>query len=179
MIVKSFPGALVAAGLVLAGCADDIGAPPPCPNVVVVQDTAEVTKFLPGPGRDLTDVVLEVKIERFDGFCDTELDDGEAVSVTVEMQLFLTAMRGPASRDRRGTVTYFVAIADQWETILAKETFASEFVFEGNRSRTTVFEDLTEEIPLQTGELGDVYNIYIGFQLTPDELKYNQRKLGR
>ena len=56
--------ALLAALLSLAGC----GTPPQqavgtgaCPQVLIVGDTSQVTKFQPGDGRDPTDVLLHAR----------------------------------------------------------------------------------------------------------------------
>jgi len=76
-------------------------------------------------------------------------------------------------------VSYFIAIADRNENILARETFESEVEFEGNRNRIAYVEELKQKIPLKAGKLGDDFKIFIGFQLNDEQLKYNRNKLGR
>lgn len=164
----------------LTACQDPERPPPPCPNIVIVQDAAELTQFLPGPGRDLTDVTLEARISDFRGFCDTDVDDDDGTgTVEVEMQLILVATRGPASTSREATLRYFVAIADTEENILAREEFETTIAFERNRNRVALGEDLTQKIPLRGGQLGDAFNIFVGFQLSDADLKYNRNKRGR
>ena len=175
------PGLLLAfAGLALAACGGgEAVLAPPCPNISVLADTAEVTKFRSGLGRDLTDVVLEARITDYSGFCDTDLDDGAGGEVQVELRLLIEVARGPANGSRRGSYDFFVAIGDRERNILAKQVFTSEVEFEGNRNRLTAVEDLEQTIPLGAGELGDDYDIYVGFQLSEDELLYNRRKVMR
>src|SRR3546814_3741876 len=94
------------------------GPPPPCPEILVPRETASATQFGEGAGRDLTDVVLEAKMDRFSGFCETDIDsDDRTGEVEVELYLFLEAVRGPANTSRQGAVSYYVAIVDPAENI--------------------------------------------------------------
>ncbi len=161
--------------LVACSSADNVLAPA-CPNIVIVKVTAELTTFRPGPGRDLTDVVLDARIDRFDGECETDLEDDRSGKVEVDLQLIFEATRGPANDTRTGEFRYYVAIANRGGAILAKKVFATEFEFKGNRNRIGAVEELTQEIPLRPGELGEDFDIFIGFQLNPEQLDYNRAK---
>ena len=164
----------------LVACANDEAAvAPACPNIVIVKDTAELTTFRPGPGRDLTDVVLDARIDRFDGECETDLEPGGSGQVNVDLQLFFEAVRGPANDTRAGKFSYYVAIGDSTGRILAKKVFDTAFEFEGNRNRVGGAEKLTQEIPLKSGDLGEDFDIFIGFQLNPEQLDYNRAKRAR
>lgn len=167
--------------LVLAACQRGPERPPPeCPEIAIVQDLAELTLFVPGPGRDLTDVTLEARIVEFGGFCNTDFDEDEGTGeVEVDLEVLFQATRGPASTDRTAKVTYFIAIADRNENILARETFDSELEFEGNRNRVAYVEELTQTIPLREGRRGEDFKVFIGFQLNDQQLQYNRNKLGR
>ncbi|MFT5181762.1 MAG: hypothetical protein ACI8S3_001647 [Alphaproteobacteria bacterium] len=149
---------------------------PPCPHIVIVKDTAELTTFRPGPGRDLTDVVLDARINRFEGECETDLESDRSGKVNVDLQLIFEATRGPANETRTGDFSYYVAIADRNGAILAKKVFATQFVFEGNRNRLGGLEELTQEIPLRAGQLGEDFDIFVGFQLNAEQLDYNHAK---
>lgn len=165
----------------LAACSlvEESAVPPACPNIVIVKDTAESTTFRPGPGRDLTDVVLDARIDRFDGECETDLESDRSGQVSVDLQLFFEATRGPANDAREGKIRYYVAIGDKTGKILAKKVFDTEFEFEGNRNRIGVAEELTQEIPLKSGDLGEDFDIFVGFQLNPEQLDYNRNKRTR
>jgi hypothetical protein len=166
---------------VLAACSQGIERPPPpCPDIVVVKDAADITLFKDGPGRDLTDVVLEAQIVRFGGFCETDIDeDTNTGEVTVDLQVLFRATRGPASTSREASLRYFIAISDRNDAILARAEFDSDIAFEGNRNRVAYLEELTQKIPLKAGELGDAYRVYVGFQLSDEALQYNLDKRGR
>jgi hypothetical protein len=169
------PALAICAAIGLAACAGGESAlAPPCPDIVVVRDIASATQFKPGAGRDLTDVVLEATIAGFDGFCETDLDEGETGEVTVELRLVFSVSRGPANAERKGAFSYFVAVADRNDNPVRKHVFDSEVEFPGNRNRIAPFEELALQIPLKPGENGADYNVLIGFQLTPEQLEYNR-----
>ncbi|MEK9833037.1 MAG: hypothetical protein VW453_10630, partial [Rhodospirillaceae bacterium] len=97
----------------------------------------------------------------------------------VELELLMIATRGPAAATRDALVSYFVAIADKQENVLARAEFESAITFEGNRNRIGFAEELTQRIPLDRGQLGDDYSIFVGFVLTDEDLRYNRNKRGR
>ena len=164
--------------LVLAACQlVSKGPPPPCPAIVIVQDAAEVTQFLPGLGRDLTDVTLEVEVADFRGFCETDIGNDGAVEV--ELEILMVATRGPAAKSRESGVRYFVAIADQEENVLARAEFETAITFESNRNRIEFTEELAQRIPLRSGKLGDDFSVFVGFVLTEEDLEFNRNKRGR
>lgn len=164
-----------AAALLLAACSSDQSAlAPPCPEIVVVKELGEVTQFRPGEGRDLTDVVLEASVGGFDGFCETEIDDGKPVEVEVEMRLLFDVSRGPANTDRKGAFRYFIAINDAADRTVQKHVFDTDVEFPGNRNRVAPFDELSLTVPLKAGENGGDYTVYVGFQLTDEQLEYNR-----
>ncbi len=166
--------------LVLAACQRGPQPPPPeCPAIGIVQDAAELTLFTEGPGRDLTDVTLEAKVAEFGGFCDTDIDDDGTGQVSIDMQVLFQVTRGPASVTRSNTISYFVAISDLEENILARETFDIALEFEGNRNRLAVVEELRQRIPLQAGQRGEDFKVFIGLLLNDDQLRYERRKRAR
>jgi hypothetical protein len=154
--------------VLLAACGGD-EAPPPCPQALRVPDAARLVRF-EGPGRDLTDVRFEAVLKRVRLAC--EYDDGVMEGV---LEVTFEAMRGPADSQRLAPFAYFVAIATVDKTVLTREEFELAVPFEGNRTRVTASEQLTPRIPLKAGESVLDYRIYVGFSLTPDELRYNRQ----
>ncbi len=154
--------------------------PPACPVIKIVQDASELTLFKDGPGRDLTDVTLEARVVEFGGFCDTDIDEDDRTGeVDVDMEVLFEASRGPASTARDGSLTYFIAIADASEKVLVRKTFDFSFEFEGNRNRIGVIEKLSQRIPLKAGQVGEDFQIFIGLQITDEQLEYNRAKRAR
>lgn len=156
------------AGLaLLAGCAS---APEtrPCPRAVVLNDAARQVKFN-GQGRDLTDVLFEASITTGNLVC--AYDDNV---LDVDLEVEVVASRGPANTDRLANITYFVAVAQTDQTVLAREDFDIAIPFPGNRTRVSGLEEIGQVITLPPGQDGGDYVIYVGLELTREEIEYNR-----
>lgn len=156
------------APFLLQACASD-EAPLPCPDAVRIVDASRMVGF-EGFGRDLTDVRFEAELEGLRLSC--EYDDAV---LEVVLEVSMAALRGPANRSRLAVIDYFVAITDADRNILVRETFDLKIPFEGNRTRILVTDEVTPRIPLAPGKTGADYLIYVGFSLTPEQLRYNRR----
>lgn len=152
--------------VVLAGCAGQT-APPPCPSVVAVPGAERLTRFA-GDGRDLTDVIFEAE------FQDIRLDCGyDDDVVEAALQLRFVVAEGPANRSGQARLRYFVAVGTQDRRILAREAFALDVPFTGNRRRLAAIEEIAQRIPLSPGQSGADYIVYVGLEVRPDELRRN------
>ena len=151
---------------------------PPCPNVMLPGDTAALTRFLPGPGRDITDIVLEVRITNFVGECETEFEERNSVAaggtVAVGVNIEFLTERGPAHSGDVGEFVYFVAILDDRDRILAKEVYPVAVRFPIGRNRLRPIDTVFQDLELAPGEIGADYNIVIGLQLSDAELRDNR-----
>jgi hypothetical protein len=139
-----------------------------CPQVGKVGDVAKVTRFAPG-GHDLTDVAFEAAVGRLGGDCQAA-EGAVAVNLTVEF----IAGRGPADKTRKAPFTYFVAIVDKEDKVLAREQFDTGVQFPGNQTRNAIVEQIDENIPMKDPLMGNQYRIFVGFVLTPEEIAYNR-----
>lgn len=162
---RLLPG--LAAVLLLAGCASE-PENRPCPQAVVLKDASRQVKF-GGQGRDLTDVLYEATISTGRLVC--EYDDNV---LDVDLQVQVIASRGPANADRLAKLNYFVAVARSDQTILARKSFDLAIPFPGNRTRVSALEEIGQVITLQGDEDGGDYRIYVGLDLTHEELNYNR-----
>lgn len=151
----------------LAGCASEPETRP-CPRAVVLNDAARQVKFA-GQGRDLTDVLFEASISAGPLTC--EYDENV---LDVDLQVEVVASRGPANSDRLANVTYFVAVARTDRTVLARESFGVAIPFPGNRTRVSGLEQIGQVITLPAGQDGGDYLIYVGLELSREELEYNR-----
>ncbi len=154
----------------------------PCPDISMMPDTDSLTRFREGGGKDITDVDFEGKITSIRGSCkhDINEDTGEG-TLTVEVGIGVDMSRGPANKDHRARFDYFVAVADSAKNIINKKIFAVDAEFPGNFTRIswTDYPDspVILDIPLKAGQSGQDFNIFIGFQLSREALKYNRRRL--
>ena len=168
------PGAALAA-LALAACfgGGDKQDPPRCPRASIVADAATVTFFRDGQGRDLTDVLGQGEIDRVLAQCEFSRR-----SIDIDLQIAIGGARGPAERTGRIEFEYFVAIVDADRNIAAKQNFKVELRFTGGRDRIGIVEQVYPRIPITERTRTLDYEILIGFQLTPDQMAWNQRRRG-
>ena len=69
-----------------------------CPAVFILQDAQNLTRFKPGPGRDITDIRFEAEIFDFRGQCNFDEDDGIwAVEVELLVQISVEKARPTGS----------------------------------------------------------------------------------
>jgi len=160
---------------VLAACSGMFGNSEeerPCPPVRIDKAASTLTTFRPGGGRDLTDVALEAELVGFQGACKYDDDDS---AVEVEVTLAFAASLGPGAQSRNQTFQYFVAVPRYFPNPVGKKVFDAPLVFPDNTDRIRyVGEELRLRLPLDLGESGAAYPVYLGFQLTPEQLEYNR-----
>ncbi|CCG40634.1 hypothetical protein [Magnetospirillum molischianum] len=163
---------VLAMAVAVAGCSSLAkNEPPPCPPVYILSDASHVTKFRPGAGRDLTDVQVEAEIVGFKGECGYD-----SKGANVDLSVSLDVRRGPAASSRDATLSYFVAIPKFYPADEAKAVIATPVVFpEGVESVRVTDDGVRMHIPLKNRDLIDQYEIYLGFQTTPEELEMNRR----
>jgi hypothetical protein len=162
------------AALAAAGCSKQ-GPAKPCPRVAVLTDASHLVRFKPGTGRDLTDIVYEADISVRRGSCeyvkkDTELD--------VDMQVEVQAVRAPGASEK-GEFGYFVRTTDRGGRVTGGENFVMTVPFSEDLRRAGGIEEVSLSFPLKTNQLGNEFEIVVGFQLSPDELEYNRRLRGK
>lgn len=164
--------------LALAACSDlnlslDNEAPPPCPQVRIDRMTAQAVTFQ-GSGRDITDMVHKVDLAGFVGDCEYEDE-----AVVVSLQPGFTVEKGPAAGTGmpEGTFQYFVAIPQYFPSPAAKEVFGLGFRFPDPVTPRMRISDepVTLTLPRQPGESLAGMEIYLGLQLTPEQLEYNRQ----
>lgn len=158
--------------LALASCSSLFGKKetPPCPPVYILGDASKLTKFRPGPGRDITDVEYEAEITGFTGGC--KYDEKGAI---VDLQVVFSLKRGPADADRKAEFTYFVAIPYYYPAPDAKAEFETTVTFpEGANYVKYTDEEVVMRVPVKDKDLITKYEIYLGIQATPEELSRNR-----
>lgn len=153
----------------LAGCTlfeEEIQ--PPCPQAATVADAQVMTAHRPGPGRDLTDVLVDGSIVGVTTGC--EYDEEGRVSVTVALDLDLSI--GPAAQDNTGQWEYFVMVANPDLEFIAKRIFTVSLKFEQAVFRTRLEENVTTAFDYAPWSDARKHRIFVGFQLTRDQLNY-------
>ncbi|PCI38306.1 MAG: hypothetical protein COB46_11670 [Rhodospirillaceae bacterium] len=161
----------------LSACSSTDVAPPPCPNILIPRDAAKLTRFVPGPGRDIIDVMHEEEILSFASGCEYDTDATGAGDVTVYILPTIKSSRGPANAGSEALFEYFLIISDSQKNILEKAKFKVAIPYAQNLTQIIwqASQPTTLRIPLKSGQDGRDFQIFIGLQLNQDELDY-QRK---
>ena len=162
--------ALLAAVVMITACSGGEKPEAACPRGIIPADSASLTRFREGPGRDLTDVVAEGEIANILIQCKYDKR-----SVTVDLQIAVIGDRGPADRSRVAEFEYWVAILDPEQNIVTKQPGRARFEFKDNRTRIgQILSEFEPYIPLADLKKGPDYQILVGFQLTAEELAWNR-----
>lgn len=156
---------------ILSGCA--LEPVPPCPEIRIDSNTSTLTKFKPGEGRDITDVMYQAEIVSFEGTCQFDDDGVEAV-----MDVDMMVSGGPAVEPGQIDLYYFVAIPRFFPDPAGKKVFSRKYKIPSGGPRR---ERLTESnvrifIPLEDKLTAAGYDVYLGFQLTDEQLQYNRQR---
>ncbi|WP_298370735.1 hypothetical protein [Azospirillum sp.] len=144
-----------------------------CPKVSIIRDLSEVTVLRPG-GRDLTDLESRAALADFSGNCEYT-----SAGVTVNVNVFLIAERGPAMKSDSAKYQYFVALAKPDDSIVSKVYFDTDVAFPAGQPRAGSKEELAPKIPLPKDANAKDWKVYLGFQLTPEQLAFNRAQLKR
>lgn len=169
------PAALLAV-LLLPGCGDSSEAKfaPSCPQLSLLAEGSELTRFS-GPGRDVTDRVLEARIVGVEASC----RNGRSGAVLASLKLQADVARGPAARGRNAQVPYFVAVMNG-DAVLDRQQFVLDVNFPANVDALRLGGGELELRFPATGERGAAqYKIVVSLQLTEEELAHNRRAIRR
>ncbi|WP_339862019.1 hypothetical protein [Thalassospira alkalitolerans] len=145
---------------------------PACPRAFLPNDTAKLVQFR-GDGKDLTDVILEAEFDGYLGDCGYDLDD-KVLNVIISP--VIRAELGPAAQGRAAKLQYFVALKDPTGEFIQKSVFDVSMAFPNNLNLARYRdEQVTLNVSLDDLWAGPDYEIYLGFQLSADQLDYNRR----
>jgi len=171
--------ALPVVAALAAGCTSQQDATAAqCPSGGIVPDANVLVQFRDGPGRDVTDVIVQAQVVDTRITCEYAKGRNAKPAVTLDLQIAFAAERGPAERARRVRLPYFVAIVDGERNIVAKETFTADFEWADNRVRVGRVDQWEPHIPLRSNFDGPSYQILVGFQLTEAQLAWNRTQRG-
>jgi hypothetical protein len=172
---------LLALPLTLAGCANPFQPltptpQAPCPQIALLADGADLTRFRPGAARDLTAMMVDAKIAGFDATCAFAGRDRRAITVRVTPRF--EAERGPASTERSADLPWFVALSDANDsTVLERVSGATRVAFPANVGRAQATGRTAEvTVPVGNGLRAQDYILRLSFQLTREELELNRQR---
>ena len=148
-----------------------------CPPQNIVADASRRLTYQPGPGRDLIDIDNEIIVNRVSLVCDSSVDRStHAGTMKVAVTTHMEAVRGPANKDRKTDIEFFVSVTDRANKVLYREAFTIKLAFAENESRREVASAPVPLIlPIQAGQTGKNYRILVGLVITREQLEMNRR----
>lgn len=162
----------------LAGVAAACSSPPevviPCPAIRIPFDTERVTRFREGPGRDITDVVLQAEVKFLSGECTVGEEEIEMV-----FPIAVGGQRGPAETDGIEEVRVFLAVSTRDRQILTRRELPMTLNFSGNRTSIISSDFVTIQIPKRADQKPGEFVLFMGLALSEEEFAYNQEESGR
>lgn len=163
--------------LALAACSGSRSRDEPvgklnCPTAFIAPGLDAYTMFRPGvtPTTNTNDIVFGVKLASVRSSCDSE---PEGIRVTTALTFF--AVRNDDSF-RQGDFTYFVAVADARQNIVAKQNFALRVDFALRQKQMRIYDEITEHLPLKNVSLGSNYAVIVGLQVSKEQLNLNRQR---
>ena len=163
------------AGLLAAcsGGTDDL-PPAACPRITILAEGADLTRFAPGGGQDLTAMVADARLQGLNARCDY---GRRGRSVEVNLTVTFEVERGPAAR---GPVAlpWFIAVTDgDDQRLIERRAYEIGVDFRANVNRTsTTSPPIRMSFPIGDGRRVSDYNVRVSFLLTEQELAYNRRR---
>ncbi len=174
----SFPAILGLALMGLSACSTTkTTVSRPCPKILIPKDAAKLTHFKAGSGHAIIDVTDTQTVSGFAHACSYQLNDAGEGEVTVQLAPTITSVRGPANTTKRANFEYFIAIVDGKKRILEKARFPVTIPFVNNVTRVQWQrkDPVVMHIPLKAGQSGADFTVFVGLQLTRDELNFVRR----
>ena len=145
-----------------------------CPAVSVRPDLRRLVEFYdPDKATDATKI-SEIDITAVRNVC--RIENGQLV---MQIDLSLEGKTGPKARVKAAdkpsfAYPYFVAVTDPQGNVLSKEIFAASVVYGAEQKELKQTESIFQNMPFPDATIGQSYSVIIGFQLTPEQLAYNQ-----
>lgn len=173
------PAFAVVAISTLAGC--DESNPgffaPTCP-VTDIPSAAADRFVYDGKDPDIGNLVSHAQLTAISGDCERgPKGPKDQQMIRTRLSLAMNLTRGPASKTGTIDVPYFIVIMRDGK-IVDKKVFTDTFKLEPNVSNQSVRTDLRlVDLPASKNIQENPYTLEIGYQLTKDELTYNQQHL--
>jgi hypothetical protein len=164
----------------LAGCGGGSGSrlPVACPTPGLLAEGADLTRYQPGPIRDLTTQEYDARLTGLSGSCTPGRDDR---SIEMQLSVGFSVERGVVAEGREVDLPWFVAVMDRRDDrILNRVAFTERAVFARNETQVAVQgAPVSLSLPVGEGRSAQDYRILVSFALTGEELALNRRRGSR
>jgi len=164
--------AVCTALLALSGCKIFVkDEPPPCPRVSVLEDASKLVRFANG-GHSANAIEMSAEITKYRGSCFYDKDEK---TMQVVLNVGVDAFAGPAFVEGPHRVDYFVAIP-AFNGPEGKKILPLKLDIPKDPRGTHITDgDVTLTFPIKDIKKLEAYEIFVGFQLSPEELDFNRK----
>lgn len=160
--------ALFAAGCSLLGGGDS-SKKLVCPKAVIAPNLDSYAQYRPYSGGGPDDVQFSVKITSANAACVISDQGG----LSIDTQVTFQAMRRDPQLSR-ADFTYFVALTDAQQNILAKQPFSLRVEFDPRQTQIRLADVINERLPLRDVANAGNYTVIVGLQVTQQQLDLNR-----
>lgn len=157
--------------------ADALAYDATCPQVQVIEDLRTYDDFTDESSPSENVLISRARISQVNSSCHQDVR-----TVTVDVKVNFEGILGSQGRMAASdqpffSYPFFVAIAKNNGKVLSKEIFAASMTYPSGSNSQTYHENLRFIIPAETVRQSARHKILIGFQLNPDQLSYNRKRL--
>jgi hypothetical protein len=147
--------------------------PPPCPRVSVLEDASKLVRFRSG-SHDAKDIELAAEIVKYRGAC---YYDNDEKTMKVALTVGIDAFPGPVTAEGPQQAEYFVAIPAFSGNADGKKILPVTLNVSPKEPKGIHFTDgeVSLTFPVKDIKKLEAYEIFVGFQLTQDQLDYNRK----
>ncbi|WP_149541396.1 hypothetical protein [Siccirubricoccus phaeus] len=168
---------VLAAGLTaaLAGCGSSPAtAPLACPTPGILAEGADLTRYRPGPVKDLTTLEFDARLAGLSGGCNPGRGN-RSIEMTISANF--TVERGAGAEGREFDLPWSVVMIDPADGRIIGQDFVDRVGFARNETRTSIQSaPVTVTLPVGEGRRAQDYRIWATFALTPEDLALNRRR---
>jgi len=144
-----------------------------CPTATVRPDLARLVEFYSPEKPTEATRISTVEILGIENVC--RVEDGKLL---MQIDLALSGTTGPKARiqptDKPSfAYPYFVAVTDAAGVVVSKEIFVASMVYGPKQNDLRYTESIFQTMPFPDAASGQIYNVVVGFQLSPEQHAYN------
>jgi predicted small secreted protein len=145
-----------------------------CPPVSVRPDLVHLVDFSNPAQHSEKTKISEITILGVQNTC--RVENG---ALLMQIDIALSGKTGPKARVKTGdqpsfAYPYFVAVTDSLGNVVSKEIFAASIGYGRDKNVLTMTETIFQNMPFPDPKAGTTYSVIVGFQLSPEQLAYNQ-----
>lgn len=160
----------------LTACSWDPPTPEPivtaggCPQIAIIRD---LSVYQHPAAADESNLVISARMGNVVNNCKTD-DQGNGVADPLAQTSFdVVAIRGANTAGKRAAMPFSVSVVGENDKVLKKEVYEIPIQFRDNSRELQLTVPVNPNMGLPGDEDPSKYRIYIGFQLSAEQLKAN------